>query len=126
MQARQRTKSVRKVLAHCQRIAASCICLTVLLWLFMPAFTHAPTLVQTHVEHQKVIESHGHSHGLEQDRFWAFHGHHHDVDDHDHSQTFLIPPRNTSSLRMNNEVWPLLKERRLSDLNFRIERPPRR
>ena len=65
------------------------LCLALVVWSVMPASTHTPAVLETIQDHLQMIADHGHSHGFEEDLYWAMHGHSHDVADHDHSQAFL-------------------------------------
>jgi len=108
-----------------RRALAALLCLALVVWSFMPATSHAPAIFETLQEHAKMIDEHGHSHGLEEDLAWAMHGHGHDSADHDHSPVILAAIRQVVSLtdygtlqRANmtsSGPWPV----RL------IERPPR-
>lgn len=70
-------------------------CTAVIVWSVMPWFAHAPTVFETIHDHLEMVEDHGHSHGFEEDLYWAMHVHSHDVVDHDHNQAFLAPSRGT-------------------------------
>ena len=72
-----------------------------------------------------MVERHGHSHGFEEDLFWALHGHSHDVVDHDHNQVLLLAGKG-SFLRIDfRENWQGLESTLSPSRKFRIERPPR-
>ena len=48
-----------------------------------------PSVFKVVAEHTEMIAEHSHSHGFEEDLYWALHGHSHDMVDHDHSQALL-------------------------------------
>lgn len=100
-------------------------CLALVLWTLAPSNSHVPTVIQTLQEHAEMIQTHGHSHGLEEDLIWALHGHSHDVVDHDHTQVVHLPNRSGDALSETGVDW---RREALSDWappHFRLERPPR-
>ncbi len=72
-----------------------------------------------------MIADHGHSHGFEEDLFWALHGHSHDAADHDHSQVVLLANNGPAALLLGKDIWRLRTSRVDPFRDFRIERPPR-
>lgn len=108
-----------------QKALAALICLSVVVWSVMPVATHAPTMLETLQDHAEMIADHGHSHGLEEDLFWAIHGHSHDAVDHDHSQAFLPLDDGSQPTAGSRDAWRLRSSQQIADRNFRIERPPR-
>ncbi|MDM7459793.1 MAG: hypothetical protein P3W94_010725 [Paracoccus sp. (in: a-proteobacteria)] len=68
---------------------AALLCLSLAVWSVAPSASHIPSVVQVVADHADMIAEHGHSHGLEEDLYWAIHGHSHEVADHDHSQALL-------------------------------------
>ena len=102
--------------------------LTCLAWLVrsvVPSFTHAPTVFETIQDHLEMVEDHGHSHGFEEDLYWAIHGHSHDVADHDHNQAFLSPGRSAEPSSEFSEPWLRIASTSGPTRQFRIDRPPR-
>ena len=91
----------------------------------MPTPPHVPSIIETLEQHAEINAEHGHSHGLEEDIFWALHGHGPDVAEHDHgAATLAVPPI--------AQIFPLPRDaaHRLSAvekawIGFGIERPPR-
>lgn len=105
-----------------KRMVAAVVCLALLCWSITPSFTHAPTVFETIHDHLKMVQEHGHSHGFEEDLFWALHGH--DVADHDHSQAFLVPSQSTTpSLAFSTAWWQMASTDGPAG-QFRIDRPP--
>lgn len=107
------------------RLFALLTCIGLVVWTVSPNASHVPKIVETFQEHAEVIAEHGHSHGLEEDLLWAMHGHSHDVADHDHGQTVLIPTRYSA---MPVETDTTKHAHPLFDWVppvFRLERPPR-
>lgn len=108
-----------------RRGCALLLCLCLILWSIAPQVGHTPTVFETVQEHLEIIADHGHSHGLEEDLYWAMHGHSHDVADHDHTQALLEfgeRARPTSDYR---NAWRLKASPGGKHWAFRIERPPR-
>ncbi len=68
---------------------AALLCLSLAVWSIAPAANHVPSVLGVLADHTDMIAEHGHSHGLEEDLYWALHGHSHDMADHDHSQALL-------------------------------------
>lgn len=100
-------------------------CAAVVVWSVMPSFTHAPTVFETIHDHLEMVEDHGHSHGFEEDLYWAMHGHSHDVVDHDHNQAFLAPSRGTEPYSEFRELRLRIASTDGPSRQFRIDRPPR-
>lgn len=100
-------------------------CLAVLVWSVAPSFSHTPTVLETIHDHLEMIADHGHSHGFEDDLYWAMHGHSHDTADHDHSQAFRLSARAEDAAAMYRINWANRIARSGPDRIFRIERPPR-
>jgi hypothetical protein len=91
----------------------------------MPSFTHAPSVFETIQEHLEMVEDHGHSHGFEEDLYWAMHGHSHYVADHDHTQAFLTPSRDADPFSEFSDPWWQTTANNGPSRQFPIDRPPR-
>ena len=116
---------MNSTLAISRHALAALICLLLVVWSVMPSLSHAPTVFQTIQDHLDMVEDHGHSHGFEEDLYWAMHGHSHDVVDHDHSQAFLMPNPETRPSSAFSEPWLRIASTNGPTRQFRIERPPR-
>ena len=77
------------VAAFGRQAFAALLCLSLFVWSTTPAATHAPTVFETIQDHLVMAADHGHSHGFQEDLYWAMRGHSHDVADHYHSQALL-------------------------------------
>jgi len=108
-----------------RRLLALLTCLALVLWSFMPSFSHAPTVFETVQDHLEMVEDHGHSHGFEEDLYWAMHGHSHEVADHDHNQAFLTINRGSVPSSEFSETWLQTSSSDGPSPKFRIDRPPR-
>jgi hypothetical protein len=75
-------------------VLAVLMCLALIVWSAVPSFTHSPAVFETIQGHLEMVEDHGHSHGFEEDLYWAMHGHSHDTADHDHNPAYLLTGRN--------------------------------
>jgi hypothetical protein len=84
-----------------------------------------PTALKVLQEHAEVVAEHGHSHGVQEDLYWALHGHSPDVVDHDHSQALLTVSGGSDGAAEFGEEWRLRPSSGGSSGVFRIERPPR-
>jgi hypothetical protein len=104
---------------------AALLCLSLAAWSVLPAATHAPTVFETIQDHLEMIADHGHSHGFEEDLYWAMHGHSHDAADHDHSQAFLALGDRSHPMSAYRDAWRLKASPGGNHHSFRIERPPR-
>jgi hypothetical protein len=107
--------SMRPLATFGRQAFAALLCLSLVVWSVMPTATHTPT----------VFETIGHSHGFEEDLYWAMHGHSHDVADHDHSQAFLALGDRSHPTSAYRDVWRLKASPGGGHHTFRIERPPR-
>ena len=108
-----------------RRTIAVLTSLCLLYAILLPVPPHVKSVLTTIQEHAAFIESHGHSHGFEEDLAAALHGHSHDATDHDHSVATLVTPVTTHvpvSLR-GDRRW--VSEDRVATRHYRIERPPR-
>lgn len=108
-----------------QQILGTLLCLALVVWSVTPSFTHAPTVFETIHDHLEMIADHGHSHGFEEDLYWAMHGHGHDVADHDHTHAFLLTDKLSEPLLEFNETQAGLIAMHGPARQFRIDRPPR-
>ncbi len=110
---------------HFLRAGLAVLCLALVVWSVTPSFSHAPAIFETIQDHLEMVEDHGHSHGFEEDLFWAMHGHSHDVADHDHNQAFLSSGPSTAPELHIGEAWRRLASANGPTRKFRIDRPPR-
>lgn len=104
---------------------AALMCAALVVWSVAPAATHAPTVFETIQDHLEMIADHGHSHGFEEDLYWAIHGHSHDVADHDHSQALLALGDRSHPTSAYRDAWRQMASPGGGRHTFRIERPPR-
>lgn len=111
--------------AMVRSVTVALLCLSLAVWAALPSFTHAPSIVETIQDHLEMVEEHGHSHGLEDDLFWALHGHGHDVVDHDHNQAFLMSSMGTGAFTGPCETWRRPLSNHCPWTRFRIHKPPR-
>lgn len=108
-----------------QQILTIILCLSLAVWSAAPSFAHAPVIIDTLQDHLDMIKDHGHSHGFDEDIFWAMHGHSHDVVDHDHSQAFLVGGNKADPNPDLTTTWRVRLSLDGPTRKFRIERPPR-
>ena len=110
---------------HVRQAFAVFLCLTVFAWSTAQATAHAPAVFETIQDHLEIIADHGHSHGLEEDLYWAMHGHSHDTTDHDHSQAFISVSSGTNHAVSHLHVCWMCPSPGTGRRAFLIERPPR-
>ena len=108
-----------------QHVFAAILTVSLALWSVVPAATHAPAVFETIQDHLAMIDDHGHSHGFEEDLYWAMHGHGHDTADHDHSQATLLRATGESPALHDRAAWRFRSVPAGPSRIFRIERPPR-
>ncbi|OAN79208.1 hypothetical protein A8B78_12950 [Jannaschia sp. EhC01] len=82
-------------------------------------------LSQIVAEHQAEIEDHGHAHEDIVDLMHAYHGHSHDVKDHDHNIAFLPPRQGTTFDVPTTEGWASARYTMPDRRDFGLDRPPR-
>lgn len=82
-------------------------------------------LAQTINDYSAGIEDHGHAHDEIVSIIDAYHGHAHDVADHDHNVAFL-PPRLSSTIAQSTPTnWLMYDPASPNRRNFDLDRPPR-
>ncbi len=82
-------------------------------------------LAQSAVDHGDEIEEHGHAHEDIVNVMDAYHGHAHDVADHDHNTAFL-QPRTSSGVELPTRTnWALASYAMPDRSGFDLDRPPR-
>lgn len=97
----------------------------IIVWSAAPKVNHIPNVLDTVHDHLQVVADHGHTHGLEEDIFWALHGHSHDSVDHDHSPAFVQVISPISVCKEFSDRWQCPTFDLPSPLPYLIERPPR-
>jgi hypothetical protein len=76
-------------------------------------------------EHHAEIEEHGHAHEDIVDVMHAYHGHSHEIADHDHNIAFL-PPRDAMSTPMpSGSSWAMANSALADRRDYGLDRPPR-
>ena len=121
----RQTKMTSGVAAFGRQAFAALLCLSLFVWSTTPAATHAPTVFETIQDHLAMAADHGHSHGFQEDLYWAMHGHSHDVADHDHSQALLALGNRSHPASAHRDAWRLKASPGRGQRIFQIERPPR-
>lgn len=106
-------------------VLAALMCLALIVWSAVPSFTHSPAVLETIQDHMEMVEDHGHSHGFEEDLYWAMHGHSHDTADHDHNPAYLLTGGNADPAPETNKVRRPSVSQTGPFRKFRIDRPPR-
>lgn len=75
-------------------------------------------------EHHAEIEEHGHAHEDIVDLMHAYHGHSHEIADHDHNIAFL-PPRDAMGIPLPTSTGWVMADHGLPDRrDYGLDRPP--
>jgi hypothetical protein len=88
--------------------------------------THDLTeLAQIVAHHHAETRDHGHAHEDIVDVLHAYHGHAHDVADHDHNIAFLPPRSHLGIAAQPRSSWALSGHAMPGRTDFGLDRPPR-
>ncbi len=82
-------------------------------------------LAQIAVNHSDEIDEHGHAHEDIVGVMDAYHGHAHDVADHDHNIAFLQPRTSSGLVLPTRTNWALASYAMPDRSSFDLDRPPR-
>lgn len=84
-----------------------------------------PDLAQIAAQQQTSIEDHGHEHVDLVELVDAYHGHPHDMVDHDHAAAILPQRREASYLALTSTVWIMIASDLPDHKPIDFDRPPR-
>lgn len=84
-----------------------------------------PAQAQIVTDHQDDIAKHGHAHEDIVDMSLAYHGHGHDVADHDHNVAFLPTRIGSDMITSDRSAWVLVSNALPGRSAFDLHRPPR-
>jgi hypothetical protein len=121
----QAGKPVKLLRTYGRSALAALLCLSLVIWSLAPSMSHTPSVFDVVADHAEMIAEHGHSHGFEEDLYWALHGHSHDVADHDHSQALLALGASGHPFWGNRDNFRLRPSSGGPHRVYLIERPPR-
>ena len=121
----KRAERMTSVAAYGRRAFVTLLCLSLIVWSVAPTSAHTPAVFKTIQDHLEMAVDHGHSHGFEEDLYWAMHGHSHDVADHDHNHAYLTKGSPTEPIVALSEILLGISAFGGPFRHFRIERPPR-
>jgi hypothetical protein len=76
-------------------------------------------------EHDAGIKEHGHAHEDIIDQMHAYHGHAHEIADHDHNIAFLPPRVSPNIMALARKNWALANDAMPDRRDFDLDRPPR-
>lgn len=76
-------------------------------------------------EHHAEIEVHGHAHEDIIDLMHAYHGHSHEIADHDHNIAFLPPREPAGSIMPTSTSWMMAHSEMRDRRDYGLDRPPR-
>jgi hypothetical protein len=90
------------------------------------SLSHDPlVLAAISAQHEAEKVEHGHSHEEPISPVHIFHGHVHDVADHDHNGAFLFPPKASNRPTVSNSRWLIAATYTWRGPAFDLDRPPR-
>jgi hypothetical protein len=84
-----------------------------------------PQLTQIVTDHHTDIAEHGHAHDEVVSAFDAYHGHGHDVADHDHNVAFLPDRKASGKMMPTRSNWRIADSALPSRCIADLDRPPR-
>ena len=76
-------------------------------------------------EHHAEIEEHGHAHEDIIDLMHAYHGHSHEIADHDHNIAFLPPRAAMTTPMLTSSSWAMAHSAMPGRRDYGLDRPPR-
>jgi hypothetical protein len=82
-------------------------------------------LAQIVTDHQNEIAEHGHAHDEVVNVVHAYHGHGHDVADHDHNVAFLPDRKASGTMMPTRSNWRIADSALPGRSIFDLDRPPR-
>jgi len=121
----RQAKPVKQLRTFGRSALAALLCLSLAVWSVAPSASHIPSVFEVVADHAEMIAEHGHSHGLEEDLYWAIHGHSHEVADHDHSQAMLVLGASSHPSSGYRDSFRLRPSSGGPHRVYLIERPPR-
>lgn len=84
-----------------------------------------PELAQIVADHQNEIPEHGHARDDVVNLVHAYHGHGHDVADHDHNVAFLPDRKASGTMMPTRSNWRMANSALPGRSTFDLDRPPR-
>lgn len=76
-------------------------------------------------EHHAEIQEHGHAHEDIIDLIHAYHGHSHEIADHDHNIAFLQPRETSDGPLPTSKSWAMSSSAMSDRRDYGLDRPPR-
>lgn len=116
----------RAIAGYLRGLLTIALAVVILLSANSRSVTHDFTeLAKIVAEHQAEIEEHGHAHEDIVDLMHAYHGHSHEIADHDHNIAFL-PPREAAGFTMPTSTsWAMANSAMPDRRDNGLDRPPR-
>ena len=116
----------RKIAAYFKGILVAALAVGIVLSANARSVTHDLTaLAEIVAEHQAEIEEHGHAHEDIVDLMHAYHGHGHEIADHDHNIAFLPHREAVAELLPTSASWKLAHNGMPDRRDHELDRPPR-
>ena len=116
----------RKIASYFKGILAVALAVGIVLSANARSVTHDLTaLAKIVADHQAEIEEHGHAHEDIVDLMHAYHGHGHEIADHDHNIAFLPHREAVAELLPTSASWKLAHNSMPDRRDHELDRPPR-
>ena len=116
----------RKIAAYLRGMIAVALAVGIVLSANARSVTHDLTaLAKITADHQAEIEEHGHAHEDIVDLMHAYHGHGHEIADHDHNIAFLPPREVVAEPLPTSTSWKLAHNGMADRRDHGLDRPPR-
>ena len=116
----------RAITGYLRGLLTTALAVCMLLSANSRSVTHDFTeLAKIVADHHAEIEEHGHAHEDIVDLMHAYHGHSHEVSDHDHNIAFLPPREPSGSIRPTSTSWTMAPSAMADRRDYGLERPPR-
>lgn len=117
---------IRQITGYLKGLLRIALAVGMLLSANSRSVTHDFTeLAKTVAEHHAEIEEHCHAHEDIVDLMHAYHGHSHEIADHDHNIAFL-PPRDPSGpVVPTSTSWAMANSAMPDRRDYGLDRPPR-
>lgn len=117
---------VRAITGYLRGLMAIALAVGMLLSANSRSVTHDFTeLAKIVAQHHAEIEDHGHAHEDIIDVIHAYHGHSHEIADHDHNTAFLPPRAPSGSIMPTSTSWAMANSALHDRTDYGLDRPPR-
>ena len=117
---------IRQITGYLKGLLGVALAVGVILSADSRSVTHDFTeLAKIVADHHAEIEEHGHAHNDIIDVMHAYHGHSHEIADHDHNIAFLPPRDESGALLPTSKSWAMTNIAMRDRRDYGLDRPPR-